>query len=168
MAKFRGTGKVSASDVKSVKWVGLTKNNNAVTIEMAKALNMGNIDWTFAEKNDTVAQIVFTGVYSNTDAVSEDTTEPWTIEIAGSDSTVSGNILLGVGKFYVDNKLVALTRGGGQFTVEREFRNINADGDRGAVEGRVVMEGSTATLTLNTLEFLTNVADLYAGIETVS
>lgn len=168
MAKYRGTGKVAAGDYKSVKWEGLTKGGNAVTITMAKALNMSNIDLTFAEKNDTVAQLVFTGVYSNTNAIADDTTEPWTIEVTGSDATVAGNIVLGVGKFYINDTLVALTRGGGQFTVEREFRPINADGDRGPVEGRIVIEGSTATLTMNTLEFLTNISEVYAGVETVS
>lgn len=167
MAKFKGTGTVASTDFKAVKWEGLTKGGNAVTIEMAKALNMGNIDWTFAEKSDVVAQLVFTAVYTNTNAIAESTEEPWTVEVTGSDASVSGNILLGAGKFYVGGELVALTRGGGQFTVEREFREINADGDRGAVEGRVVIDGSKATLTLNALEFLTDMASLYAGIETV-
>lgn len=166
MSKFRGTGAIAASDFKAVKWVGLTKGGKPVTIEMEKALNMGNIDWTFAEKNDTVAQVVFTGVYSNTDGAPENTDEPWTLEVDGSQSGAS-NILLGAGKFYIGGELIALTRGGGQFVVEREFRQINADGDRGAVEGRVTIDASVPTLTLNALEFLTNVADIYAGIATV-
>ena len=59
---------------------------------------------------------------------------------------------------------VALTRGGSQFTVEREFREINADGDRGVVKDRVVIDASRATLTLNALTFLTHMADSFAAI----
>lgn len=70
MAKYAGTGQLAAADYKSVKWVGQTKGGNAVTITMPKAVNLGNIDWAFAEKDDTVAQIVFTAVYENTDAAS--------------------------------------------------------------------------------------------------
>ena len=67
--------------------------------------------------------------------------------------------------FYVGSTAVALIRGGGQWTVEREYREINADGDRGPVKGRVVMEGSRATLTMNALTMLTRLTDLYTSIE---
>ena len=63
---------------------------------------------------------------------------------------------------------VALTRGGSSFSVAREFRNINADGDRGTVQGRVVIDASEATLTLNALTFLTNMANVYAAITTTT
>lgn len=161
---FKGTGVVTDADFKAVKWVGKDKGGNAVTINLPKAINMGNIDWAFAEKDDVVAEIVFTAVYSNTDAASNTTEEPWNIEYAGTNSGAS-EILLGTGIFYVDNTAIALTRGGGSFNVEREFREINADGDRGPVEGRIVMESSRATLTLNALTILTNVAKLYTAIE---
>ena len=67
--------------------------------------------------------------------------------------------------FYIGQTAVALTRGGGSFNVEREFREINADGDRGAVKNRVVMESSRAKLTMNILTMLTRLTDIYAGIE---
>lgn len=76
--------------------------------------------------------------------------------------------MLGAGVFYIGSTAVALTRGGGQFSVEREFRNINADGDRGPVEGRISMEGSVATLTMNVLTILTKVTDLYSAMKTVT
>ena len=131
--KITGTGEVTSADFKQVKWEGLTKGGNAVTITLFNAINMGNIDWTFAEKNDVVPSIEFTACYTNTDAASDSTIEPFEVEINGSSVNASDGIILGAGKFYIGETLVALTRGGGQFTVEREYREINADGDRGAV-----------------------------------
>lgn len=163
---YKGTGKIANRDYKEVKYVGKTKGGKAVTITLNKAINLGNIDWTFAEKDDTVAEIVMTAVYSNTDEMATDTTEPWTIEIEGhDDGTHSELIMLGVGVFSLGGQAVALSRGGGKFTVEREFREINVDGDRGPVEGRIVMEGSRATLTLNALSILGNVDLLYPGLD---
>lgn len=50
MAKYQGTGSVSTLDFKKVKYVGKTKGGKALTITLIDAINMGNIDWTFAEK----------------------------------------------------------------------------------------------------------------------
>lgn len=166
MSKFRGTGAVSSKDFKAVKWVGKTKGGKAVTIELEKAINLGNIDWQFAEKNDTVAEIVMTAVYKNTDQIAADTIEPWTIDIEGEE-TGAKSIMLGVGLFYIGEKPIALTRGGGKFSVERDFREINADGDRGPVEDRIVMESSRATLTMNVLTILERFADVYTAVEEV-
>lgn len=163
MAKYTGTGAVALTDYHSVKWVGKDKANNAVTITLPNAINMGNIEWTFAEKDEVVASVTFTGVYDNTDAASETTAEAWEVEYAGSTSGAS-EIIMGAGIFYIDNVAVALTRGGGNFTVEREFREIAADGDRGGVKGRIVMDSSRASITMNTLQILTRVADLYPAI----
>lgn len=162
--KYTGTGAITSADFKSCKWVGQTKNGTAVTIEIEKAINMGNIDWTFAEKSDVVQEIVMTAVYSNTDNASTDTTEPWSVTLGG-ETTGAASIVLGAGVFYIGDKQIGLTRGGGKFTVEREYREINADGDRGPVEGRVVMDGSRATLTMNVLEILTDLSDLYTSID---
>lgn len=166
MSKITGTGTIASTDYKAVKWVGKTKDGKAVTVSLPKAINLGNIDWTFAEKNDVVAQVVFTAVYSNTDETSNSTAENWEVEINGQTAGAN-EIMLGAGIFYIGETAIALTRGGGQFTVEREFREINADGDRGPVEGRIEMEASRATLTMNTLQILTRMTDLYAGIATV-
>lgn len=162
--KITGTGAVTSADFKEVKWVGTTKGGNACTITISDAMNMGNIEWQYAEKNDVVPNIEFTSCYDNTDEASTSTAETWSVEI---DGTLSGaaQILLGAGKLYVDNNLIALSRGGGQFTVEREFRNINADGDRGPVKGRIVCEGATAKLSMNVLTMLGNVQNLYSCIE---
>lgn len=163
--KYTGTGEVTNADFKEVKWVGLTKGGNAVTITLHDAINMGNIDWTFAEKNDVVPSVEFTACYDNTNAASDSTVEPFELEINGSLTSGASEIILGAGKFYIGSTLVALTRGGGQFTVEREYREINADGDRGAVKGRVVMEGSRPKLTMNVLTMLSNVSQLYSSLE---
>ena len=162
--KIKGTGAVTSSDFKEVKWVGTTKGGNAITIKIFNAINMGNIEWQYAEKNDVVPNIEFTSCYDNTDEASSSTEETWEIEINGAP-TGAAAIILGAGKLYVDNNLIALSRGGGQFTVEREYRNINADGDRGPVKGRVVCEGATAKLSMNVLTMLGNVQNLYSCIE---
>lgn len=161
--KITGTGVVASTDYHKVEWKGLRKDGEAITIKLDKAINMGNIDLAFAEKGETVAQVVYTAVYANTDSMSTETKEPWEIETSDSTSA-SGEIILGAGIFYIDDVAVALTRGGGSFNVARTFRPINADGDRGPVEGRIAIDDSTATLTLNTLQILSIAGKLYAGV----
>lgn len=167
MKRYRGTGKITAADFHKVIYKGKTKDNNPVVIELENAINMGNIDWTFAEKDDTVAQIVMTATYGNTDEMTTETVEPWNLIIDGKSSG-AGEIMLGVGIFYIDDTPIALSRGGGKFTVEREFREIKADGDRGPVKGRITMDGSKATMTLNTLQILSRLSDLYPAMEEVT
>ena len=167
MAKYQGSGAITAADFKACKWIGKTKGGSAVTIEFEKAINMGNINWAFADKDDTVAEIVMTAVYSNTNEMATDTKEPWTIDIAGSEKG-AGEIMLGAGVFYIGDTAVALTRGGGSFTVERTYREIGADGDMGPVEGRINLDRSVATLTMNVLTILSRVADLYPALESVN
>ena len=94
--------------------------------------------------------------------------EAWTLSIGAAISNAADGIVLGAGVFYIGTTAVALTRGGGKFVVEREYRNINADGDRGPVKDRIVMEGSVAKLTLNTLEILTNITSLYPALTTTT
>ena len=141
-----------------------------MSITLSNAINMSNIDLSMVEKDDTVPQITFTASYANTDymaATDGDMQEPWTIAYSGaSGDAAAESIMLGAGVVSIGGVNVALTRGGSQFTVEREFREINADGDRGPVKGRVVMDASRATLTLNALTFLTNMSGIYAAIST--
>ena len=165
VSTYIGTGAVTSADFKSCRWVGTTKGGNAVTITLNNAINMGNIEWTFAEKNDVVPSIEFQACYDNENEAASTTVEPWSVSIDGSVSSGASEIILGAGKFYIGENLVALTRGGGSFNVEREYREINADGDRGAVKGRVVMESSRAKLTMNVLTMLTKLTDLYTSIE---
>lgn len=163
--KITGTGVVASGDFKEVKWVGLTKGGNAITIKLFNAINKGNIDWTIAEKNDIVPQVEFEACYDNTNEAASSTEEPFEIYINGSLVSGADEIVLGAGKFYINNTLVALSRGGGKFTVEREYREINADGDRGAVKGRVVMESSRPKMQLNVLTMLSNLTSLYSSLE---
>jgi hypothetical protein len=64
-------------------------------------------------------------------------------------------ILLGYGVVSVGGTPIGLTRGGSVFTVEREYRNIEADGDKGPVKGRIVIDSEVAKLTVNALELFT-------------
>lgn len=76
-------------------------------------------------------------------------------------------ILLGYGVVTVGATPIGLTRGGSSFTVEREIRNIEADGDRGQVKGRIVIDTENAKLTVNALEPFTaeDMSKYYPGIE---
>lgn len=67
----------------------------------------------------------------------------------------SEKILLGTGVFSIGGTPVALTRGGGVWEVQREFRNIEADGDRGSVEGRVEIDTEKPFLTVRKLDPIT-------------
>lgn len=170
---YTGAGEVLVADVKYIKWVGKTKGGKAVTIELPKAFCRSNPDWTFAEKDDVVPEIEYEGLY-NDDKLSEgDRTEPWTINLADGIEAGNGEILLGVGKFYVgtsktDAQCVGLTRGGGSFVVEREYREINADDDPGAVEGRMDQTSGRPKLKLKTLQWLTKISTLYSGMKTTT
>lgn len=175
MAKriYTGTGVIAASDYRYVKYVGTTKNGKGVTIILPKALCRSNPDFAFAEKDDVVAALEFEGVYNDTALAQSDRTEPWTMEVEDGVEAGASEILLGVGKFYIgtsasDAVAVGLTRGGGSFIVEREQREINADGDPGAVEGRVVQEMGRPKLTLNALQFITKMDKMYAGMSVAS
>lgn len=79
-----------------------------------------------------------------------------------------GDIILGDGVFAITTTSgataidVGLTRGGGQFTVEREFRDVEADGDYGPVIGRVRLIKEQPKLTIRGLEMLgTNMIHFY-------
>jgi len=215
MAKYTGAGKILDSDYKYLKYVGKTKSNSPVKIELINAFCRSNPDWKFEEKNDTVPEIEFEGCYDDAALEAGNYDEPWRIDIA--DNLASGNaeILLGVGKIYVGelapqysatktyvlNDLcmrdwtlykcntaitgdgeewtaahwteipptcIGLTRGGGSFSVEKTFREINADNDPGAVMGRMEQTGARAKLKFNALQWLTKLPNLYSGIKTVT
>ena len=161
---IKGTGIIASTDFHTVVWTGKTKKGNAISITLNNAINKDNIDLSMVEKDDTVAALTFTAAYANTNAMvatAADYEEPWSITYAnGSSDEAADCILLGAGIVSIDGTDIALTRGGSQFTVTREFRNINADGDRGTVNGRVVMDGSEATLTVNALTFLNHITTI--------
>ena len=73
--------------------------------------------------------------------------------------SVPDNIILGDGVFSVGSSsstatAIALTRGGGKFTVKREMRQIEADGDYGPVKDRIRLVKEVATLMMKNLEIV--------------
>lgn len=166
-----GSGVVSASDYKYVKWVGKTKGGEAIQIELPRAICRSNPDWKFGEKAEAVAEIEFEGVYSDDALAQDDRTEPWKLRGPGA-ATGAKAIQLGVGRFYVGAtseaaQPVGLTRGGGSFVVERIYHDINADEDPGSVEGRIWQDEARPKLKLSALEWLDKIPTLYTGIKTV-
>lgn len=76
-----------------------------------------------------------------------------------SKSSTSQEIILGLGKFSIDDIEILLTRGGGTFTVEREYREIEADGMKAAGKDMITIDREQPKLTMNILSILTK-ADL--------
>jgi len=74
------------------------------------------------------------------------------------------NLVLGDGVFAIGATDIGITRGGGAFVVEREYRDIEADGDYGPVKGRQRKVKSVPKLTINALELLpANLPKMYAA-----
>lgn len=75
-------------------------------------------------------------------------------------------ILLGYGTLSVGGTAIGLTRGGSAFVIEREYREIEADGDKGPVVGRIKIDREVAKLTVNALELFTaaNMTKFYPGM----
>ena len=169
LMRYRGTGAISAADFKSsVKWVGRTKGGKAVTIRLFNAINMGALEWAYADKGEIVNEVVFTGSYTQAELDAGSTLEPF--EIVTEDGVTAGDneIILGAGKFYINDVAVGLSRGGGKFSRGAEIREITADNDRGTVKNRVVMDAARPTLSINALELLTRVADFYPAMSTAA
>lgn len=170
---YTGAGQVSEADVRFVKWVGRTKSGAAVQIELERAICRSNPDWTFEEKNETTAEVEFEALYSDANLEKDDRTEPWKLTVPDGATAGNGEIILGVGKFYIgtsaeDAEYVGLTRGGGSFVVEREYRDIAADDDPGSVEGRVLKDTGRPKLKLVALQWLTKAPQLYACMTTAT
>lgn len=159
-------GNIAATDFHEVTWTGKTKGGNACKITLTDAINKGNLDWALADKGEVVPALEFEACYDNADTqATEATTCPWKIEIDGAITAGAKEILLGLGVFAIDGTDVALVRGGGQFTVEREFRDIAADGDKGSVKDRVVIDSERAKLTMNVLTMLTSLETMYPALK---
>jgi hypothetical protein len=79
---------------------------------------------------------------------------------------VPNDIILGDGVFSIGQTTsamvdIALTRGGGVFNIEREYRRIEADGDYGTVKGRVRVTKEVAKLSMKNLELIPYRMDEY-------
>lgn len=77
-------------------------------------------------------------------------------------------ILLGYGVVTVGTTPIGLTRGGSSFTVERKYRNIEADGDYGPVKGRTEIDSEIPKLEVNALELFnaTDMSKYYPALNT--
>jgi hypothetical protein len=78
----------------------------------------------------------------------------------------ASDIILGDGVFAIGHSTsqtvdVALTRGGGTFTVEQTFREIEADGDYGPVQDRIRLIKSIPKLNMKSLQLLPYEWDSY-------
>ena len=75
-----GTGEIVDADYQaSVSFVGETKDGKELTITVFNAINLENLDWTLADKDEVIASLTYQGCYL------EDSTtgyEPWEIEYA--------------------------------------------------------------------------------------
>ena len=158
-------GIIATEDFHVLTWTGKTKGGNACKITLTDAINKSNIDWGLADKGEVVPNLAFEACYSNSDKQADETTAaPWKIEIDGATEKGAKEILLGLGVFAIDGVDVALMRGGGQFTVERVFREIPADGDKGGVKDRIVIDEERAKLTMNVLTMLTSIKSMYPAL----
>ena len=162
-------GNIESKDFHNVTWTGKTKGGSPCKITLENAINMGNLDWTLADKGEVVPSIEFEACYDNADKQADETTVcPWKIEIDSGIESGAKEILLGLGVFAIDGTDVALMRGGGSFKLERTFRPIAADGDKGSVKDRVSMDEERPKLSMNVLTMLTSVKNLYPALsETV-
>lgn len=159
-------GNIAETDYHVLTWTGKTKGGTPCKITLKDAINKGNIDWALAEKNEVVPALEFEACYSNADSQATEETEcPWEVEIDSALVTGSKEILLGLGVFAIDGTDVALCRGGGQFTVEREFRDIAADGDKGSVKDRIAIDVERAKLKMNVLTMLTSLKTMYPAMK---
>lgn len=82
-------------------------------------------------------------------------------------NTDNEKILLGYGVFKIADVTIGLTRGGGTFEVEIDYREVVADGDYGPVKGRVVKDREVGSLTINALTAFSKEQFLkyYPGLE---
>ena len=159
-------GNILESDYHVLTWTGKTKGGSACKITLDDAINKGNMEWTLADKGEVVPAIEFEACYSNADKQADKTTVcPWKIEIDGAMISGAKEILLGLGVFAIDGTDVALCRGGGSFKVERTFRDITADGDKGSVKDRIVIDEERGKLAMNVLTMLTSVSKLYPAMK---
>lgn len=162
---YKGNFTIADSDYHEVVYTGRTKSGAAIKITLKNAINLENIELAFQEKNDMVPSVTWQSCYDNTDTMEVPDFENWELECSDTTATGADAIVVGAGVVSIDGEQAMLTRGGGTFTLEREYRQQNADGDKGPVKGRIVIDGSTAKLTLNMLTFLDKFDTIFPATE---
>ena len=71
-----GNEEVADADYHEVTWTGKTKGGKEVVITVFNAINLGDIDFTLADKDEIVANVVFAGSYEE---ASPENYEPWSV-----------------------------------------------------------------------------------------
>ena len=74
------------------------------------------------------------------------------------------NVVFGEAVVYVDDKPTGLTRDGVKFSVEYEYRVIEADGDRAKVIGCIIKDKAIPNADISHLELLTRTTDMHPGL----
>lgn len=74
---------------------------------------------------------------------------------------VLGDGIFSIGASSTTATAIGLTRGGGNFTLEREYRQIEADGDYMPVKGRIRLIKEVAKLNIKSLEIAAENCDDY-------
>lgn len=159
MKKITGNCTIAEADYHTYSFVGSTKTGKPIIITVKDAINLENVNLTFQDKDEVVPQITVTATYQE-DNRSGAEGEPWDISYEADPS----NIVLGEGVVKIDNDKELICRGGGKFTIEREYKQISADGDKGPVKGRIRVTQSVAKLQMNVLTFLDSTTKLYPGL----
>jgi hypothetical protein len=78
LTTITGAMEIASGDYKKVRFTGKTDGGNAVQITLDNAINMAPLNWELLDKNEVVAELVFTAC-----ALEASTTVPsWTITIA--------------------------------------------------------------------------------------
>lgn len=72
------TLQIVAGDHNDVTFTGKTKDGKAVTVKVENALNMGNLEWNFEDKNEVIGVLEFTAAYEE---AARDT-PPWNVDFA--------------------------------------------------------------------------------------
>lgn len=162
--KYTGDFNIKTTDYHEIVYTGRTKSGAAVKITLHNAINLSNIGLGFKEKDDVVPEVEWQGAYENTDTMEAPTSEPWEIECSDNTITGANSIVVGAGTVTIDGKLVVLTRGGGEFNVERVYREQNADGDKGAVKGRITVDESRPKLKLSMLTWLGQMDSMFPAV----
>ena len=160
MKKITGNCTIAEADYHNYTFIGITKGGRPIKITVKDAINLENIDLTFQDKDEVVPQVTATATYEETNRTGANG-EPWEIDYEGDPS----NIVLGEGVVKIDDGEELICRGGGKFTLEREYRQISADGDKGPVKGRIRITQSVAKLQMNVLTFLASTTKLYPALE---
>ena len=81
--------------------------------------------------------------------------------MSAPEDIILGDGVFAIGQTTSSTTNIALTRGGGVFSVEREYRQIPADGDYGPVKGRIRLIKSVAKLNMKNLEIVPDDMDAY-------